>query len=1004
MEVIGCPTLDDALNALSVRIRSAEERGEKNLIFCEDRLTLLTERAVLRGVGGATFLSEVSTFARFLSTEKRVLSKQGSVVALSSIMQEQSNALSCFHPMQAEAVYETIAQLLSSRVDGALLKESAAESEGTLQRKLDDLALLLNEYEAFLTKKELVDENGYLSLLPEKIDSGILCDTNVFFFAFPSFTAQAREGVRACARSAKSVTGIFLAGREDFYTNEGARIFKEALSEFSVPEQHQGKSTAPREACLLAQVLFAPEKFQESQTKSENVCCFTAPDEAEEADAVCALIKKHVREGARLCDVAVLTDGGDFTVWDKYFKQYGIAYFADRKRPFSDHPFCKFVLSVLEGVAGGVLPDCADDIVSSVYFGEGGNEYRNYLLKFGYWRGGYKREIREGEAVSEFNRDTLSACRKRMIDILSLFPAKARGETYVNAVRSLRVLVQEERVTEELKKAFSGAEREFLKLDALDGVLDEIQFVAGSRTFAAREFLTLLESGLKALSVSMIPQSLDAVFLGDITESKFKRVKYLFCTGLTDALPRVTTDTAVIDDTEIGKLKALSVEVEPAIAVVNARARENLALNITSFAQKLYLSYPVKKGGKEQAPSEVLAYCRSAFQPSPLGELFPLNCCERATAALTLMSLKDDFEAGREEDAGKYATLYAALEERGEKCLEGGEEARVEAAGALWFSDDVSPTLLETYFECPYHGFAERGLKLRRRQEGAILPTDAGNFVHAMLERIAPRLNDCKDEVMCRAEARKIASEMLLSPQYVRLSDTGEGRYTGERLVSECAEVAAAAYNQLVLSSFRVQDTEKILSLPALSMRGKADRIDEAEGYIRIIDYKTGSFDDKPLSYYTGRKLQLQLYLLAAAEEGKAAGAFYFPAQDSFTKEGDEKFRMQGFFSAEDKVLSLMDSVREEGKKSAFYEGGGRSEKGMKQPDFEDFLAYSALVVGRAETEMKNGNIAPSPYKGACAYCPYLGMCQFVGKEREEKNASCKEIVSIVRRERGEEV
>ena len=51
-KIIGAPTLDDALLALRRTVSEAERRGEKTLIFCEDRLTLLAERAVLDAVGG----------------------------------------------------------------------------------------------------------------------------------------------------------------------------------------------------------------------------------------------------------------------------------------------------------------------------------------------------------------------------------------------------------------------------------------------------------------------------------------------------------------------------------------------------------------------------------------------------------------------------------------------------------------------------------------------------------------------------------------------------------------------------------------------------------------------------------------------------------------------------------------------------------------------------------------------------------------------------------------
>ena len=85
IRLIGAPTLQDALGELSRRVAFAEARGEKTLVFCEDSLTLLAERAVL-AERGATFLTEVTTFARYLAGEERVLSKQGSVAAVSAIL------------------------------------------------------------------------------------------------------------------------------------------------------------------------------------------------------------------------------------------------------------------------------------------------------------------------------------------------------------------------------------------------------------------------------------------------------------------------------------------------------------------------------------------------------------------------------------------------------------------------------------------------------------------------------------------------------------------------------------------------------------------------------------------------------------------------------------------------------------------------------------------------------------------------------------------------------
>ena len=197
-QVIGAPTLFDALSILSERVRRNEEKQIRNLIFCEDRLTLLCERAVLDAVGGS-FLSEVTTFARYLSGSARVLSKQGSVIKLSELIDVYADELSCFRRGAAQAVYETIAQLSASCVNAEMLRESALSTDGILKKKLSDLAFLLEKYVLFLKENELVDENGYLGLLPEKIagEGANLYRTEIFFFGFPSFTKQAQEGFLA---------------------------------------------------------------------------------------------------------------------------------------------------------------------------------------------------------------------------------------------------------------------------------------------------------------------------------------------------------------------------------------------------------------------------------------------------------------------------------------------------------------------------------------------------------------------------------------------------------------------------------------------------------------------------------------------------------------------------------------------------------------------------------------------------------------------------------------
>ncbi len=998
--IIGAPTIDAALRVLSSVVEEGEARGEQITVFCEDKLTLLAERAAV-GRSKGSFSTEVTTFARFLRGEETVLSKQGSVMAVAALLEEYRTQLTCFKRSAAQAVYETIAQLLSSRADEKMLRDCAAETEGMLSRKLSDLALILEKYREFLRERGLVDENGYLALLPERIGER-LGGRHIVFFAFPSFTRQAAEGIRAAVSTGERVTGIFLTG-EGVYTNEAYTVFRRVAEELGPVQTVRLQSDLKGDAAFLAERLFLPEAYALPAEGREHIHLFRARDEGEELETVCALIRRYVaEEGLRFRDFAVLLPDNDrFLQTERTLSDYHIPFFSDRKRPFSEHPFCRFVRDVLLCVHDGGRPESADAVLSSVYFGQA-DGYRNYLLKFGGYRGAISRQIKEGDAVKGFDREELVAARERLRAILALFPREGRGEKYIEAVRALYELVGAEAVTESLCEKFEGAEREFLDVSPFFDVLSEVGSMAGGQRFTAREFSDLLTSGLTALEIAMIPQSADAVFLGDATESRFCRVRVLFLLGADESLPRVSADTAVLPDGELKRLERLSLEIEPQIGVVNARARESLYLNLCAFDGDLFVGCPLRVKGEEARRGEAFLSISHMTFGTPMPEISLYKCCERGPSLRELLRLKEEYGRGESESGRAFAALREMLEKTEDlSSLFKEEKMTADLLPSLLFRGQISPSLLESYFACPYQSFLKHGLRVREREERSVLDTDTGSFVHAVLEAVAPQFNEIGSEEACRALAEEKARELLASPRYAFLTDTGAGAYTGGRLVQECGAVTAACYRQVHFSTFRVEATEREISLPAIGLKGRTDRVDVSDGLVRIIDYKTGEIDDRPSAYYTGRKLQLQLYLLAASEGKRPVGAFYFPAQEGFTNE-DEPFRMKGFFDKDDDVLARMDTLRTEGK-SAFFEGGGRSEKGLSREDFSDFLSYSLLVSAQAIGEMKEGYIAPSPYEGTCKHCKFKGICGFCGEERKESSVTCAQIAAAVRTERGEE-
>lgn len=1033
--VLNAYTLSECMEIMAEYAAAYEATGGRNLIFCEDRLTLIAERALTRRMGG-TFFSSVTTFARFLKTDEKILTKQGSVMAVGGIMAElqRKKALKCFTSAagiknNAKCIYETVAQLAASEVTGETLQESLALlPDDLLKDKLSDLALIYDGYTAFLRENGYVDESRYLALLPDCIRRDpSLRGANVFFLCFNSFTAQAAQAIRAAAETAGNVVGVFCSGKEEIYTNRAFTVFCKNLEEYGKVQVRSLGTPLEGEAEILRSGLFDPEKLTGERTRTEKIRVFEAEDKSGEAEYIAANIRKLLEEEKemRYRDIAILvSDAASYSLpFKKAFDEYGIPYFFDEKKSLRRHPLSRFLLDCFAAVREGYSPASVQALAANIFFGES-DAYRNYLLKFANYRGGAKKEIKSGELVEAYDREQLEACRERLLKATKGISRKGRGREYCRAVRKILSDFEAEKKLKELEERVGDvAFKSYLSQisGALEKVLQEAELLTGNREMTAAEFEAVLADGLDATDISLIPLKMDAVFVGDITDSRIEKVRVLFAAGMTDEVPRNADDTALVSDKEIERLAAVKTMLEPTIAEVNLRSRESAALNLCTFTDKLYLSYPLAADGSEPALSEIFRYVDGLFSDGKGLRLqaekklpdadFKYKCSAPSPAIRELLIKKNEYERCKEDTRREYSSLYAALETLSvrekddylEKC-EG--QVRIHRGEQLFFKDgQISPTLLESYFCCPFCNFSAQGLRLKEREETVVMATDSGNFVHELLERTTEKLGEFASEEEARAYALEVGGEILKKPLYAAQAETAAGSYSSRSLLSEGAEVAAAVFRQLKGSTYRVEETEKAVRTPAF--RGKIDRVDSTDKYVRVIDYKTGSIDDSPVSYYTGRKLQLQLYMSAVKGDRTPAGVFYFPASVSYSKTAEGKFCMKGFLNGEQEALLAGDKNLEAGGKSEFFDAqlteNSRLEKVMDEETFRDFLDYAIYEARQGAQELKNGFIAPTPYKGQCTYCRYGGMCGFnydLSPERVEDSIRPKTIAEIARRHR----
>ena len=1032
--VLKAYSLSECMDVMSEYARAYESAGGRNLIFCEDRLTLIAERALLRATGG-TFSSAVSTFARFLKTEGKTISKQGSVMAVGEVMTrlQREGALQCFTSLagvgnNARCIYETLAQLSASEITPEILRESLALlPDDMLKKKVSDLAAIYEGYTAFLQENAFLDESKYLSLLPKRIrKEGALKGYNVFFLCYTSFTAQARETIRAALETADNVIGIFCAGEEEIYANRAAEAFERVCAEYGKVQVKSLGTPLDGEAELLRRGLFNPVRLGE-RVPTEKIRIFEATGKSAEAEYVATKICRAMQEtdGLRYRDIAVLLpDVAAYSLpLKKAFGEFGIPYFIDEKKSLKEHPLSRFLLDCFRAVRERFSPAAVQSLTQNLFFGDS-DEYRNYLLKFANYRGGAKRAIKTGEAVEGYDLKKLEECRERLLLATQDIKQRGQGRGYCAAVRGILKNFEVEKELKKLETELDDvAQKGYLSqiYRALESVLAEAELLTGGKEMTAAEFEAVLQDGLDATEISLIPLKADAVFIGDTTDSRIEKVRVLFAMGMTDAVPRCGADASIVSDKEIARLAEVKAMLEPTVAEVNLRARESACLNLCAFTDKLYLTYPLGSDGSEPALSDIFRYIDRVFCEENGGKLlrhkryenedFPYRCSSVSPAIRQLLIEKNEYERKREDTRREYSSLYAALDklsvqEKNDYLQEQGGQVCVERGEELFFRDGkISPTALEGYFACPFRHFAERGLKLKEGEEAAVLAVDSGNFIHELLEQTTKKAAEICSEEEMRKYAIEVGGEILKRSLYAMQQDTASGLYFSDKLLNEGADVAVAAYRQIKNSEFKVEQTEAGVS--AEFFRGKVDRVDGTEKYVRVIDYKTGHIDDKAASYYTGRKMQMQLYMSELKGERVPAGVFYFPASLDYADGEEGRFRMKGFLNGDREALLCGDKGLTEEKKSEYFpaalKNGGTAQRVMDEQTFRDFLDYAVFVARQGVRELKDGYIAPSPYEGNCAYCKLGGMCGFdreLCAARKEESITTKMIAAIAKNER----
>lgn len=973
------------------------DSGTKNLIFCEEKISLMTERVICLSFGGS-FFTEVYSFGNYLRVNKKfdkLLTKEGSAMAVRRVLKDLR--LKRFKQNKtnlAQKLYELIALLKSSNVSFKQLEEATNNCSGVLKEKLLDIVEVYRGYEQFILENGYDDQSSALSHLPEVLQSKDLKDTNVYFIGYLGFTAQQREIIKTIIKRAKSVTAILTHGDNLFsYINESGEVFKRLCKSIGESvEKVDTVSITGAEQKLIRDYAFNPKAFRMCPKKSDTVYFCAEQSIETEVQRVGETIKKHVLSGKyRYGDFSIALSNLDkyLDYFNEIFARLEIPFFLDVKTVPDAHPLIKLITYYIDvqrkNYSRDVLcsffknplvcsdKNLADDFEN--YITAQNVDYSAILKPFNPESEGYTPELEEfreylTQLLHDFNVKELLA-KLSVEDKLKEYSVgiKERGEISVSSLN--------EQVYNHTIKVLDQMH------ELLDGELDLL------------EYKNMFLNGVSALELSLIPQYLDAVFIGGYREVALAKSKKTFAVGLTLGVPDVREDTALLSDGDITLLSGFSCLIEPKIRIINHRIRENVALALCSYDEELFLSYPINSADGKNEKSEIINYFEKIFEFKKPQEL---------SGYITKKQAVYDFS----KDAGNFiegigdfvnaSSFYSyvsktdlAESERLKFLLDSANKEikfRLDRNLRALVSDVISPTTIEDYYKCPYSAFMSHALGVKRREKGEVDALAVGNLMHEIFCGFVKEVDKIDDINKVNQTFNRLQNELLTKKEYAKFQNNAKTNAFLQETLGECKKFCDKFYNFSKNSSFTTAYTELqfgdgktypalLLDNKSVKLKGTIDRVDVYKDFFRIIDYKTGKADGTDKSLYAGVKLQLYLYS-AVIKDKKLAGVYYLPVQDRYKSEDKQESLVVGKTLKDLNVVLAQDNTIINTGKSEWFDceiDGENIKHTVDEKTLSALVEYAIKMSDKAVRDMKEGVIVASPYEKACEYCEYKALC-----------------------------
>lgn len=969
----------------------------------------------------------------------------------------------CHSPAFAKTMLDTVGEFKLNAVTPAELKAAAETADSALLRdKLADTAVIYEAYDAVVGEKYIDPVDNLTRLYRQLENCRYFENKTVFIDSFKGFTGQQLKLIDRIFSQADDVYAAFTDAPErngEFGIFSGIRQTEERIrrsaARYGVDEAEPtalggGKNIAAGIAAV-ERLISGESCSYDGQDGAVAVCSAATP--ADEADFAAEEIRRLVRtEGYRYRDFVIIVRNSeqyeDFVA--AACKQNGVPVFADMRRPLTALPLA---------AAGEAAIDAARKLSSEsiLRFHKTGlgtlttdelSRLENYIFLWNIegerWNTEWNMDPRgfvsvgDGKGADPDTLESINTLRKKALAPLEKFKAEVGCTAQSTASALVRLFESCEageklsQMSEKLQLAADGFSADFLRqgYDKYMRLLDGIVTCFGEREISLHEFAETLRLAVSLETVGSVPRTLDEVTFGAADRIRPSRPRVAFILGANQGVfPKSVSAAGIFGIAERKSLIALGVEIPDRSLSAVTDESYLVYCNISCPSDRLFISFARGSLSGERA------------EPSTfVGEITESICCEQISVPRPVLSVAappETAEAAYSQlcrraslAGGGAAELMAALEGTAlqEKAkytaarLDGAEERiSPEAARGLYGeSIKMSASKLDSFSRCKFSYFCRYGLGVKRLQPADFDVLQRGTVVHYCLERLIKAYGK-KISLLGRKETDRLIDEYMT--EYLdgvagyRSVETARARFLASRISRAVKEVAHRLALEFAQSDFepvacelKIENAEFPFDGGKLLLSGSIDRVDTCRGYIRVIDYKTGSRKFKLPDILFGLNMQMLIYLYCAVRgnglpDERAAGILYMPSKRDTANRG---MAMNGLVRREEEIVTAMDKAHE-GEFIPKYSltKGGELKKTctsfISAEEFSVIFDYIERLMRKTGNAIASGEVAVNPTDGrempACKYCDFAAACRNEGdRAREVPDLKNGEIFEMLRK------